>query len=309
MINVLLLASNPIDTPRLRLENEVRRIESKLIKAQVNNMLEMKPYGAVQVEDLQELLGRYSPDIVHFSGHGTSSSQLVLEDYAGNSIIVPPDALCDLFKLYRDTIKCVFLNACFSYEQAQQLSQHIDYVVGMSNEITDEAASIFSSAFYRALGNYRSFHDAFQFGVNELSLLRSQVGIDAREIPKMLTNRQDHYSLLRQRQQQAKIGQPFIISSDFPPSFANVLQSLPSGSNTLHKNKANLLQDSIYSLIAGLQTEFSNVKVSLEYNKPAQEVVVTTTARYKYEEIRDVTDVLREQPYLVPSEIIDTGNR
>ena len=54
------------------------------------------------------------PDIVHFSGHGSETSEIVLEDQAGASRVVPQHALSRLFSVLPGKIRCVVLNACYS---------------------------------------------------------------------------------------------------------------------------------------------------------------------------------------------------
>jgi hypothetical protein len=46
----------------------------------------------------------------------------------------------------------LILNACFSEVQADAISQHIKYVIGMNKAIGDTAAIEFSIGFYDALG-------------------------------------------------------------------------------------------------------------------------------------------------------------
>src|SRR5205085_4220721 len=103
---------------------------------------------AVRVSDIQSHLLRYQPDIVHFSGHGSSASEIILEDVNGNSQPIPSKALGQLFSILRDNIKCVLLNACYSESQARTIAEHIDCVIGMSKAIGDVAAIHFSTAFY-----------------------------------------------------------------------------------------------------------------------------------------------------------------
>ena len=61
-------------------------------------------------------------------------------------------------------MKCVVLNACYSVAQANAISKHIDYVVGMKKAIGDEAAIKFAVGFYDALGAGRDFETAYKFG-------------------------------------------------------------------------------------------------------------------------------------------------
>jgi formylglycine-generating enzyme required for sulfatase activity len=62
------------------------------------------------------------------------------------------------------------LNACYSEEQATAIVHHIDYVIGMNQEIRDDAAIAFAKGFYRALGYACAIEEAFEFGCNAIQL-------------------------------------------------------------------------------------------------------------------------------------------
>ena len=111
------------------------------------------------------------PQIVHFSGHGTTSGEICLENGTGEIHPVTAEALASLFELVAETVNCVILNACYSEYQAEAISIHIDYVIGMNRAIGDQAAIAFSTGFYRALGAGCNISDSFKFGLVEMRLL------------------------------------------------------------------------------------------------------------------------------------------
>lgn len=132
---ILFLAANPKNAVKLRLDEECREIEHKILLAQKKDRLILANKGAVRAGDLQLYLIQEKPDIVHFSSHGTKEGRIILEDKSGNLRPLPPEALTRVFKVLRDNIRCVILNACFSMEQARAISKHIDCVIGMSHKI------------------------------------------------------------------------------------------------------------------------------------------------------------------------------
>jgi hypothetical protein len=79
-MKILILAANPSNTDRLRLDREVRDIEEGLIRAQQRDCFEVIQRWAVSFRDLQRAILELNPQIVHFSGHGTREDGLVLED-------------------------------------------------------------------------------------------------------------------------------------------------------------------------------------------------------------------------------------
>jgi len=179
---ILFLAANPKDAVKLRLDEECREIENRISLAQKRDRLILVNKGAVRVGDLQLHLNQEKPDIVHFSSHGTEQGRIILEDERGYSRPISPEALTRVFKILRDNIRCVILNACFSMEQSRAISKHIECVVGMSHEIRDTTAIAFSSAFYLAIASGRSVKNAFDQGINEIMLAE----IPEEHIPKLL---------------------------------------------------------------------------------------------------------------------------
>jgi len=198
MIKILFLAANPTDTTRLRLDEESRAIDQSLRQAEFRDQFDIKQHWAVRVGDIQELRLRHQPHIVHFSGHGGPSSEIILEDNAGNSHPVSVRALSTLFSVLKDNVRCVVLNACFSEQQAQAIAEHIDCVIGMSTAIGDAAAISFATAFYQALGYGRDVKTAFDLGCVQIDL----ANLDEQDTPQLLTVKADQGKILFVRQDQ-----------------------------------------------------------------------------------------------------------
>ncbi|HVM60187.1 MAG TPA: CHAT domain-containing protein [Verrucomicrobiae bacterium] len=169
-VKVLFLAASPEASARLRLDREIREIDSVLQKSGKGETFELKPHLAVEVEELQGYVLRHSPRIVHFGGHGTASAEIVLEDKAGKRNPVSVQALGDLFRVVSGEVRCVVLNACYSLAQAKAISEHIDCVVGIDGSIDDEAAIAFTSGFYRGLAYGRKLREAFDLGCDQIAL-------------------------------------------------------------------------------------------------------------------------------------------
>ena len=170
MIKILFLAANPKDTDALRLGEEIRQIKERLRLADLRDEFVVEQEWAVRVTDLQGHLLRHRPHIVHFSGHGSKSGQVVLEDQSGNSKPVRSDALKRLFATLKDNVRCVILNACYSEAQAKEIVESIDCVVGMTQAIPDESAILFAASFYQALGYGQNIQKAFDLGCMQIQL-------------------------------------------------------------------------------------------------------------------------------------------
>jgi len=164
---ILILSSNPKATTPLRLDEEIREIEEGLKLAKKRDQFEIKKLLAVRLRDLRRALLDHEPQIVHFTGHG-SKEGLLVEDESGMAKRISSEALSGLFALFSEKIECVILSACLSAPQADAISKHIKYVIGMKEEIDDKAAIEFAVGFYDALGAGRSVEDAFKFGRNAI---------------------------------------------------------------------------------------------------------------------------------------------
>jgi len=184
VVKILFLAANPSGTERRRLDEEIRRIELALERAKRREQFKIIPKWAVTDDDLRRALLDHEPEVVHFSGHGGGSQGLAFVDSQGRLLVISGDSLAGLFELCKDHVRCVILNACFSEVQAKVISRHIEIVVGMSQDIGDEASIKFSEGFYDALGAGRDFDKAFKFGCIAIDLRSLQEHI----VPIILRN-------------------------------------------------------------------------------------------------------------------------
>ena len=182
-IKILFLAANPAFTEPLKIDEEIRMIEGKIRAAEYRDSIELKSAWAVRPDDLQQILLEHKPHIVHFSGHGAPTGELILLDKDRNPKPVKPEAIQSLFTILKDNIRIVFFNACYTEKQARAINEVIDCVIGMNTYISDQAATVFAASFYRALGFGRSIKDAFELGKTALQL----EGIPGEDTPKFLT--------------------------------------------------------------------------------------------------------------------------
>lgn len=167
---ILFLAANPSGTSSLRLDEEARAIENNMRRSKYRDCFVFKTRWALRPDDLQQALLEENPAVVHFSGHGFFRQGVVIHGANGTIQRIAIDALCNLFTILKENIQVVLLNACYTSEQADAIAEIIDVVIGMSGAVSDETASVFAAAFYRAVGAGRSVKSAFDLGVNAIRL-------------------------------------------------------------------------------------------------------------------------------------------
>lgn len=172
-IRILVLSANPWTTSRILVDEEAREIFEKIQEGPHRDRFELHNQAAIRPIDLQRLMLKYQPHIVHFSGHGSKQQKLILGGPHGRGKTVDQQGLSDVFALYNSHVRLVLLNACFTEPQARSLSEVVNYAIGTTQGIGDKVGVAFAGAFYRALGFGKSVRDAFKSAKAELALTKT----------------------------------------------------------------------------------------------------------------------------------------
>ncbi len=165
-LRILFLSANPLDTPQLDLEEELRLLEIELGSTRFRDRIALKTGPAARPDDLVRLLRREQPHIVHFSGHGNCQGITLRSDQG--RLQVSGKALAEVFR--GRGVEMVVLNACFSSAQASELKTVVGTVVGTTAAVADEASRRFTAAFYRTLGDGHTIRDASRDGGDAVAL-------------------------------------------------------------------------------------------------------------------------------------------
>src|ERR1051326_1076752 len=106
-IKILFLASNPTDISRIRLDEELREIDERISLGRYREQFELIPHFAVRPRDLMRGLVKHQPHILHFSGHGSTSAGIVLEDNQGKTKVVAAADIAELISIVKDNLRVV----------------------------------------------------------------------------------------------------------------------------------------------------------------------------------------------------------
>lgn len=166
-LRILFLAANPTTTPPLDLEEELRTLDLELKGTKFRDSIRLVARHAVRPDDLVRYVREVSPNVIHFSGHG-SKRGIILRNDAGGDHSVQGRQLARL--LQGRGVAVVVLNACYSKDQADSVRAAVKAVVGTTDAVGDEAARRFTAAFYRSLGNGLSVREAFRDGTDAVAL-------------------------------------------------------------------------------------------------------------------------------------------
>lgn len=166
-LKVLVMIASPSDYEALDVEAEWRKIESALAELQQRGLIELTRLPEASLGALQRQLRRQAYHVFHFVGHGGFDVQnqdgvLLLEDENKRSRRVSGNQLGTLLHDHA-SLRLALLNACegartsrsdpFAGVAQQLLRQGIPAVIAMQFEITDKAAIVLATEFYRSLAD------------------------------------------------------------------------------------------------------------------------------------------------------------
>ena len=190
-VNILFLGANPdiilqdgTEKTKLKLEKETREIQEAITKSLNRDSIHFETRLAVRTSDLFQAINEVNPTIIHFSGHGTATGELVLQDNGDQPKFVDIEAIVKMIEASTDNLRLVVFNNCFSSFFAESVSEIVEASIGMNDTISDEAAIIFASQLYSAIGFGNSLEKAFNQAKSRLLL----EGINEDLAPELYVN-------------------------------------------------------------------------------------------------------------------------
>lgn len=178
--------SDAPDIPPLRLYREFENIDDRIYMSRYGKEFIIHPRFSASLTRLHDYLLRFKPHIVHFAGHGSSQGQLVFEDQNGRSQIADQNVIEGIFDILKGNIRLVFLNACYSVNQANLISRFVPVVIGMTGGILDIVATEFAGGFYGGIANGLSVSQAHGLGLHMLRLFNPPVGDDIPDLEQQI---------------------------------------------------------------------------------------------------------------------------
>lgn len=167
-LRILILAANPVNTPRLKLEDEHRLLRNRMHANVEAGTCEILSEWAARLNEVQDALKTYRPHVVHFAGHADDGG-ICLEDDEGECRPVSKGELSLLLNSSKEHLRLLTLNACSSIAQTEKLGQLVDYVVGTASPVEDDAAVRFTAHFYEAVAVGSTVREAFHKAQGKLA--------------------------------------------------------------------------------------------------------------------------------------------
>lgn len=175
MLRVLFFVSNPISLKALEADAEYFALRDSLLQSESGAAVDTKPVRAGTLSMLTQQIRSFKPNILHYAGHATEKA-LIVEGDARQEEELSAENLATIIQLLGTGVRCLFLNACYTAAQAEQLLKHVPFFIGMQTAIPNSVAKTFSQHFYLALSAGDELGKAFE-------LARSALGAH-KQIPK-----------------------------------------------------------------------------------------------------------------------------
>ena len=123
-------------------------------------VFDVRTRTAVRSQDIEPSLRRHRPQVIHFSGHGSRESDVILNarDGAASHPLSAKDFAEKLRRYNTENpqaaVRLVVLAGCDTDRAAKLLSECVDCAVGMADRVDDRAmVEVFTPTLYRALGD------------------------------------------------------------------------------------------------------------------------------------------------------------
>ncbi|MFC9977489.1 CHAT domain-containing protein [Spirillospora sp. NPDC127200] len=157
----------------LRVDEEIRRVKAGVRAATHRDLVQIEHLPAATATDLLDGLTRFTPHVVHFSGHAGREA-LVFDsggDARGAGRPVKASAFVRALRAVDVPPELVVLNACRTKAQLTELVEAVPLAVGMSDGIKDADGMAFAARFYAALTEGQSVRGAYQVAKVQMELI------------------------------------------------------------------------------------------------------------------------------------------
>lgn len=149
------------------LSAEAQRLRQSLSMAKQHGLCDFEERFNISVRDIFQAVKMSEISIFHYAGHADDQTMSLSQPNSEN-IWIDTSYLND-FLARNKAIKVIFLNACSSRVQAEDLiAKGIPIVIGTSIQISDRIATNLAASFYESLISGRSIGEAWKDATDEI---------------------------------------------------------------------------------------------------------------------------------------------
>lgn len=162
---VLSASASPSDQATIDAEADDEALTQSLAMSGKRYIVKHAP--ECQLEDLRTYIRRYSPAVIHFSGHG-DEQELSFQDGSGKDHGVDStEFIAALADARLRGLRVVLLSACESSEIAKKIANTVGWAIGLKCSIAVEDGKKFTAHFYGALARGEGVSHAFHLAESQ----------------------------------------------------------------------------------------------------------------------------------------------
>ncbi|MBS1956574.1 MAG: hypothetical protein JST89_20470 [Cyanobacteria bacterium SZAS-4] len=182
---LLFLGASPVGEGPLNLTYELSKLKETISEAPNSANAQIESELGVSANQFTKHVIRYRPKFLHLGFHGDIDAIYFRSEVDGTAQKVPMEAWRHLGDACKNSVKIMTLSCCNSIDIARELAASIDFVIGMNSEISNQAVSDFSAAFYSAIWSGYTVRESFDFGIAQIA---ASDGME-QDIPELVTNK------------------------------------------------------------------------------------------------------------------------
>ncbi|MHA4810835.1 SIR2 family protein [Flavitalea flava] len=186
---ILYLASSPLGKLTLRQGEEYQGMKEELNKKWITLL---DPRFNIQRNDIQTEVNKNFPSLLYISCHGSREGDLILSDDMNAPAKLSLQALKEIIEhLVQEhkELECIVFSSCKSEIQAKEISLLLPFCIGMSENIDEEASTVFTKGFFEGfIKEQNNLAYAFDNGVGLLKNHKSDLVNRSFSIPVMYHN-------------------------------------------------------------------------------------------------------------------------
>lgn len=167
IIKILFAGNSPKGTSDLMLEKEYIQIRTSTKK--YRNTFRTEEIFNFNINSFFDEIKTIKPTVVHLTGHSNREGLVFLDSKNKSLEVIPWKYLAPAIRLFPNSTNCIFINAIYSEEFGQEISQFFPNVICMKGFVPNFDAIRFSNGFYSSLTINKNYQKAYETGMNLIS--------------------------------------------------------------------------------------------------------------------------------------------
>lgn len=194
---ILLLSAIPQGMEDSRREREVSEIENAIVRASLamlNGGEALPTFNrpsnepGLKPDQISKVLSTVKPFVIDIYGVEESLASLLIEkDFESSSVMDLNTLIGEFFQITSNSTQCIILNGCYAKNQAREIVRHLEFVIGIGKELSQDIIIAFLNEFYYQIGIDVPIKQAYNAACNRIR----RRGVDKSSLPILLNKEEE----------------------------------------------------------------------------------------------------------------------